>query len=347
MAYDPTTSGDKTDGESSGTSTNTETTINDTTTLNGALQQLGETLATNLNNMGVTAYASDGLTTLAEKINEIPQKNGTYVTLSNTSSQQLMIDETYDITGFAKSCIPEDALSEYNVVFKRKNTGDTDDAYETIGSSQTSQDGQFRYTMTPPQTEGNYSVRAEIEGDSSFYPSMSQSKTFTVLDYLYQANIDDGTFPIPPAIFIPFNNGFAFPVLNSDASSEINNYLEASDSATVHIDFDISFNKAIITSSYPPMMIIENESSSSQSSPDYALFEEVSANATIHYHMVYAKQGLYYYTHLDISLPNQSLATTFNNGNLSNINNWYLYTEDQDITGNLKISNIKAKPVIQ
>lgn len=44
---------------------------NDTTTLNGALQELGELMSTNLNMRGVTASASDGLTTLANKINDI------------------------------------------------------------------------------------------------------------------------------------------------------------------------------------------------------------------------------------------------------------------------------------
>ena len=45
--------------------------VNDTTTLNGSLMELGETLATNLTNKGVTASANDGLTTLANKINNI------------------------------------------------------------------------------------------------------------------------------------------------------------------------------------------------------------------------------------------------------------------------------------
>jgi len=44
---------------------------NDTTTLNGALRELGETMADNLNTMGVNASASDGLTTLANKILDI------------------------------------------------------------------------------------------------------------------------------------------------------------------------------------------------------------------------------------------------------------------------------------
>ena len=42
--------------------------VNDTNTLNGSLAQLGETLASNIAQKGVTASASDGLTTLASKI---------------------------------------------------------------------------------------------------------------------------------------------------------------------------------------------------------------------------------------------------------------------------------------
>lgn len=49
---------------------------NDTTTLNGALSELGETMATNLTAKGVTASASDGLTTLAGKIANISQTGG-------------------------------------------------------------------------------------------------------------------------------------------------------------------------------------------------------------------------------------------------------------------------------
>lgn len=49
---------------------------NDTTTLNGALSQLGETLATNITNKGVTASSSDGLTTLASKVANIQTGGG-------------------------------------------------------------------------------------------------------------------------------------------------------------------------------------------------------------------------------------------------------------------------------
>ena len=45
--------------------------VNDITTLNGSLSQLGETLATNITAKGVSASASDGLTTLANKVLQI------------------------------------------------------------------------------------------------------------------------------------------------------------------------------------------------------------------------------------------------------------------------------------
>ena len=50
--------------------------VNDTSTLNGSLAQLGETLATNITAKGVTASASDGLTTLASKISQIQTGGG-------------------------------------------------------------------------------------------------------------------------------------------------------------------------------------------------------------------------------------------------------------------------------
>ena len=49
---------------------------NDTTTLNGALSELGETLASNITSKGVSASASDGLTTLANKVLQITGGGG-------------------------------------------------------------------------------------------------------------------------------------------------------------------------------------------------------------------------------------------------------------------------------
>ena len=50
--------------------------VNDTTTLDGSLQELGETLAANLTSKGVSSSASEGLSTLAAKILTIPSGGG-------------------------------------------------------------------------------------------------------------------------------------------------------------------------------------------------------------------------------------------------------------------------------
>ena len=66
---------------------------NDTNTLGGALTELGQTMATNLTTKGVTgASASDGLTTLANKILNVPSGGGGCVklvqgTFTTTSSR--------------------------------------------------------------------------------------------------------------------------------------------------------------------------------------------------------------------------------------------------------------------
>ena len=57
--------------------------VNDINTLNGALAELGETLADNISNKGVSASANDGLTTLAGKIKDIPRSKKTITCLGN------------------------------------------------------------------------------------------------------------------------------------------------------------------------------------------------------------------------------------------------------------------------
>ena len=77
---------------------------NDVNTLNGALQELGETMASNLQAKGVTASASDGLTTLAGKILTIPSggscyhiefSEDSYVAVGGTATLEIMLQENY------------------------------------------------------------------------------------------------------------------------------------------------------------------------------------------------------------------------------------------------------------
>ena len=67
---------------------------NDTTTLNGALSELGETMAANITTKGVSASASDGLTTLAGKILQISGDTPTPATV--IYEDDCSIDNTSD-----------------------------------------------------------------------------------------------------------------------------------------------------------------------------------------------------------------------------------------------------------
>ena len=77
---------------------------NDTNTLNGALQELGETMAANLVTKGVQASASDGLTTLAGKILTIPSggscyhiefSEDSYTAVGGTATLEILLQENY------------------------------------------------------------------------------------------------------------------------------------------------------------------------------------------------------------------------------------------------------------
>ena len=79
--------------------------VNDTTTLNGALQELGETMAANLVTKGVQASASDGLTTLAGKILDISGGGGScyhiefseasYTAVGGSATLEIFLQENY------------------------------------------------------------------------------------------------------------------------------------------------------------------------------------------------------------------------------------------------------------
>ena len=68
----------------------------DTNTLNGALSELGETMAANITTKGVSASASDGLTTLAGKILQISGGGGSTTIFEDDCST----DKTSQYTNF-------------------------------------------------------------------------------------------------------------------------------------------------------------------------------------------------------------------------------------------------------
>lgn len=96
---------------------------NDTNTLNGALQELGETMADNLVAKGVSASASDGLTTLAGKILDI-QTGGScyhiefgeasYTAFGGSATLEIYLQENYAPKSGATVTVTGSDGSAYN-----------------------------------------------------------------------------------------------------------------------------------------------------------------------------------------------------------------------------------------
>lgn len=90
--------------------------------MNGSLLEIGENLASNLTKKGITANASDGLTTLVNKINNIgltPRYYADWETITNTWVEKTNVSGR--IIYFSKIAFEEDAT----LVFKLNQTPNT------------------------------------------------------------------------------------------------------------------------------------------------------------------------------------------------------------------------------
>ena len=158
--------------------------VNDVNTLNGALTELGETLATNLQSMGVTASANDGLTTLANKITSIAPSVGgitltTSITMSKTpntvyNGDNVLLSATvhadYDDTSTSDVDL-NGYLQGATVTFKNGNT--------VLGTGVTGNDGVATYTLSNVSV-GSYNITASFDGTGTDYDSCTGSLAFTV-----------------------------------------------------------------------------------------------------------------------------------------------------------------------
>ena len=156
------------------------TITNDTTTLNGALAELGETMAENLVTMGVTdASASDGLTTLAGKILLVPQGSVTK-TLTLTSDKSIL--SFYDSESAVLSATYTENGSPVENVTVEFFKGST-----SLGTASTNSNGV-----------ATKSYSSAGVGDVSFTASVGSlvSETYVVEDCLFYG-INTSAFIIP------------------------------------------------------------------------------------------------------------------------------------------------------
>ena len=157
---------------------------NDTTTLNGALTELGETLADNLVSMGVLdAEAGDGLTTLAGKILDIEPSIGgldldTAITLSSSSAsisygQSVVLTSKLTASYDDETLVNVDlsgVLTGATVLFKEGNT--------TVATGITDVNGVATATVSS-LSAGTHTLKAVFEGTDNF--NECESSTVSVV----------------------------------------------------------------------------------------------------------------------------------------------------------------------
>ena len=156
-------------------------------TLNGALMELGETMARNLEAMGVTdANPNDGLTTLAGRILDVePSIKGLNLDTS------LVITTTQEIIGLGESIILTSTLrasyddtTVVDVDLSGVLTGATVKFYNgttLLGTSITDLNGIATYTYTPSQL-GNFTFHTVFEGTENFTNCNSNNVNITVIN---------------------------------------------------------------------------------------------------------------------------------------------------------------------
>ena len=156
-------------------------------TLNGALMELGETMARNLEAMGVTdANPNDGLTTLAGRIlNVEPSIKGLNLDTS------LVITTTQEIIGLGESIILTSTLrasyddtTVVDVDLSGVLTGATVKFYNgttLLGTAITDLNGIATYTYTPSQL-GNFTFHTVFEGTENFTNCNSSNVNITVIN---------------------------------------------------------------------------------------------------------------------------------------------------------------------
>ena len=127
---------------------------NDTTTLNGALRQLGETMAANLTTQGVPSTYDEGLTTLAGKILDIQGGGGTR-TLTLTADKSILSYYDGDEAILSATLLEDGvAVSGATVEFFNGST--------SMGTAQTDSNGVATKTYTSTGA-GDVSLKAEAD----------------------------------------------------------------------------------------------------------------------------------------------------------------------------------------
>lgn len=157
-------------------------------TLNGALENLGELIATNLSAMGVlNANTSDGLTTLVGKILDVePSINGlnldTNITLQSSEST-ITPGNTIRLSATLKASYDDTTIT--NVDLEGVLTGATVqflDGSTVLGTGVTDTNGVATFNYKVPQSTGTLTLRCKFLGTDNFNTCESSNINVSVVE---------------------------------------------------------------------------------------------------------------------------------------------------------------------
>lgn len=223
---------------------------NDITTLNGALAELGELIASNLVSMGVTdADASDGLTTLSQKILDItPTLTGVELTTNiscNSNLQSITSYQNIVISGTLTATY--DDIKNSNVDLNGFLQGATVKVYNSntlLGTAITNSVGEYTFTYLPNENQ-DLIIHVVFEGTDDYNSCQSSNINIhiVVITSLSNANFNNSTF--------------TFTTTALDNNTPVNgaeiNILTGSDTENLSLlDSVITDNNGIATYNYTP-----------------------------------------------------------------------------------------------
>ena len=159
---------------------------NNTNTLNGALAELGELMASNLSNKGVEADAEEGLTTLANKIlNVTPFVSGLDISTTLSITTPFITNHIWSTVVFTTQlkCFFDD-LSEEDVDLTGYLEGAVIKFYKgstLLDTSITDSNGIATFEYIPEHV-GDNTIHAVFEGTNNYSSSTSRDFTITVVN---------------------------------------------------------------------------------------------------------------------------------------------------------------------
>ena len=272
---------------------------NDTTTLNGALRELGETMAANLTTQGVPSTYDEGLTTLAGKILDIQGGGGTR-TLTLTADKSILSYYDSD-TATLSATLLEDG---------EPVTGETVEFWSgsvSLGTSQTNSQGVAEKVYSSTGS-GDVSLSASV--------GTLSSETYIVEDCILYDPLTSasGKWTIPSGVTSQYTeDGWRISV---------NSYkqIKLTEKLTSHcsVEFTLEDYYSSNMSSYAPVIVYQY--TNGETTPNQELLMNTSSSSfravgtTINHAMVKGAVYRIEYTSSTISVyENGTLLATANN----------------------------------